>query len=70
MESLVIERLSDSISIRVAALGACITVVGYLLDPLAGLGIWAGITGLVGLYVVLLSSIAFCVLEFLRVSGY
>ena len=78
MASSTVDRVTDSISIRVALSGLALVAFGAVLDWLFSAGyvtitngaVWAGITSLVGIYFTLLALIAFAVLEFLRVAGY
>lgn len=78
MASSTVDRVTGSISLRVATVGLLLVAFGTVLDWLlnAGFlaitngGVWAGITSLVGLYITLLALVAFLVLEFLRITGY
>lgn len=78
MASSTVDRVTGSISIRVAAFGLLLVTFGTVLDWLlnAGFmaitngGVWAGITTLIGLYITLLALVAFVVLEVLRITGY
>lgn len=72
------QRITGSISLKVAvtggvliALGAGIDVVVIpLLDGGSLFGVWSGITALLGWYMILLSLTILSVLEFLRYTGY
>ena len=78
MASPTIDRVTGSISLRIAVFGLLLVASGALLDWLLNAGyvaitnggVWAGVTSLVGFYFTLLALIAFGVLEFLRISGY
>ena len=73
-----VDRVSGSISLRIAVFGLLLVASGALFDWLLDAGyvaitngaVWAGITSLIGAYFTLLALVAFGVLEFLRISGY
>lgn len=72
------QRITGSISLKVAVAGGVLIAMGSGIDvvviPLLEggslFGVWSGITALLGWYMILLSLTILSVLEFLRYTGY